>query len=418
MRDFTPEELQLLRAMVVLHQPTRATLAEQTELSLVRISSLLTGLERAGAIKKSGKTESRGGRPSSIYELHADIGCTVGIAIHLAKLNIVVADAAGEIGYERDAPLSLASEPASHFQGIVEAVSGEVRRVVRELADRRCVLAVGLALPGLLDTRRGLWLQGLQMSGINHVNPARELEKELGLPVFQEDITRSLACYEMLRGQGRETPDFILMHIDMGLGTALVFDRQIYRGIHGIAGELGHIPHPNSQYRCSCNNIGCLETIVSTPGVLRVFQERLREGVRSILQHPGGEGDRQGDRLTLEAIHDAARAGDRFARTTLYEIGHFIGDACAVLIKLLNPGKIVISGPICIFREFLYEAIYQVLNRQVFQEMLEDFTLDFAEYRPNQEAHGAALFALESYFGDRLARLESGETADPHSIAG
>jgi hypothetical protein len=50
--------------------------------------------------------------------------------------------------------------------------------------------------------------------------------------------------------------------------------------------------------------------------------------------------------------------------------------------------------------------------------MLEDFTLDFAEYRPNQEAHGAALFALESYFGDRLARLESGETADPHSIAG
>jgi predicted NBD/HSP70 family sugar kinase len=406
MSAFTSYELQLMGAMVALHQPTRAALADKTGLSLIRISGLLSGLERSGAVRKRGKTVSRGGRPSSIFELHGDIGCTVGVAIHLSRLSVVVVDAAGGNVFECDAPLALSSDPASHFRGIVEAVSREVRRVVERAPVRRPVLAVGLALPGLLDTRRGLWLQGLQLSGISHVNAARELEKELNLPVFQEDITRSLACYEMLRGLGREASDFVLMHIDMGLGTALVLHREIYRGIHGVAGEFGHIPHPNSQYRCSCNNIGCLETIVSTPGILRVFQERLKEGVGSTLQYHVNEGNG----LTLEAIRDAAQGGDRFARTTLHEIGHFIGDACAILIKLLNPGRIIISGPVCIFRDFLNDAIYQVLSRQVFQEMLEDFTLSFAEYRPNQEAHGVALFALESYFTDQAA-LKTGRRA-------
>jgi N-acetylglucosamine repressor len=394
MSFFTSYELRLLNAMVVLHRPTRTALVEKTGFSLARISSLLTALERSGTVRKSGKTESKGGRPSSIFELHPDLGYTVGVAIHLKRLNIVMIDAREQIVYERDAPLDLSSDPTSHFDGIVEAVSREVHHVLEESIAQRRVLGVGLAVPGLLDTRRGLWLQGLQLTGINHVNPARELEKRLGLPVFQEDITRSLACYEMLRGQGRGTSDFILMHIDMGLGTALVLNGEIYRGIHGVAGEFGHIPHPNSQYRCSCNNIGCLETIVSTPGILRMFQERLQEGVRSTLQYYADEGNR----LTLEAIRDAARDGDRFARTTLDEIGHFIGDACAILIKLLNPGRIIISGPVCIFRDFLNDAIYQVLTRQVFQEMLEDFKLSFADYRSNQEAYGVALFALESYF--------------------
>jgi len=144
-----------------------------------------------------------------------------------------------------------------------------------------------------------------------------------------------------------------------------------------------------------------------------MFQERLQEGVRSTLQYYANGGNR----LTLEAIRDAARDGDRFARTTLYEIGHFIGDACAILIKLLNPGRIIISGPVCIFRYFLNDAIYQVLSRQVFQEMLEDFKLSFADYRLNQEAYGVALFALESYF---RSRAESGTNrrANQSSIGG
>ncbi len=398
MRDFRVDELELLEAMIMLTQPTRLALAEKTRFSVAKLSKLLAGLEKINAIRKRGKTESKGGRPSAVYQPHTDVGCVLGIAIHQTRLSLVVIDAAGDSIYEREAPLALAPELSSHFQSILSAIADEARSVLRELGGAHRFLCVGLALPGILDTAQGLWLQGLQMSGIHHVNPAQELEKRLGLPVFQEDITRSLAYFEMRKGCGRDIASFILMHIDMGMGTAIVNDHAIYRGIHGIAGELGHLPHPDSSYRCSCNRVGCLETIVSTPGILRVFKERLREGVHSVLRYRKGDDDA----LMLQDIHDAARNDDRFARTTLDEIGRIIGDACAILIKLLNPGRIIVSGPVCMFKDFLREAIHQELKHQVFQEMLEDFEMLFAEYRTNQEAHGVAIFALEGYLHRRI----------------
>lgn len=409
MRDFRIDELELLGAMVMLTQPTRLALAEKTRFSVAKLSKLLSGLERINAIRKRGKTESKGGRPSAVYQPHTDLGCVLGIAIHQTRLSLVVIDAAGESIYEREAPLALSADLKSHFQGILSATADEARSVLRELEGTHRFLCVGLALPGILDTAQGLWLQGLQMSGIHHVNPAQELEKRLGLPVFQEDITRSLAYFEMMRGCGRDLPSFILVHVDMGLGTAIVNDHEVYRGIHGIAGELGHLSHPGSAYRCSCNRVGCLETIVSTPGILRIFEERLNEGVHSILRYRKG-GDAA---LRLQDIHDAARSDDRFARTTLDEIGRFIGDSCAILIKLLNPGRIIISGPVCMFKDFFREAIHQELKHQVFQEMLEDFEMLFADYRTNQEAHGVAIFALEGYLRRRITekRGHAGRTA-------
>jgi glucokinase len=178
----------------------------------------------------------------------------------------------------------------------------------------------------------------------------------------------------------------------------------IYRGIHGIAGELGHLWHRDSTYRCSCNRVGCLETIVSTPGILRIFNERLKEGVHSILRFR-----KHGDEtLRLDDILAAAANGDRFATTTLQEIGGFIGDACATLVKILNPGRIVISGPVCMFKDFLQDAIIRTLKDQVFQEMLEDLEILFAEHRTGQEACGAAAFAFEGYLRRRIQGKRTG----------
>jgi predicted NBD/HSP70 family sugar kinase len=132
-----------------------------------------------------------------------------------------------------------------------------------------------------------------------------------------------------------------------------------------------------------------------------VFQDRLKEGVRSSLQKTTIE---NGPGLSLEEILAAADGGDRVAQSTLGEIGVFLGDACATLIKLFNPQALIISGPGSIFKEYFRDPLQQVIQQRVLPEMLEDYQTVFADYRANHEARGAALLAMKCYLNKMISR--------------
>jgi predicted NBD/HSP70 family sugar kinase len=202
-------------------------------------------------------------------------------------------------------------------------------------------------------------------------------------------------------GAGRGLRDFVLIYLGSGVGSGVVIGRRIYRGFHGLAGEIGHIEHPNNAYRCSCSNVGCLETMISPAGILRVFRDRLAEGVISSLQREPGE-------LDLPTILAAADQEDRFARATLHEIGGFLGDACAILIKMFNPQRLVVSGAGAVFHDYFAAPVDEVLHRRVLPEMLVDYRTVFADYQSYQEAHGAALAAMNRYLDRRLAGPQGG----------
>ncbi|MDD3367237.1 MAG: ROK family protein, partial [Sphaerochaetaceae bacterium] len=148
---------------------------------------------------------------------------------------------------------------------------------------------------------------------------------------------------------------------------------------------------------CSCGNVGCLETVTSHSGVIRVFQDRLSEGVYSLLQN-----DVKADTLTLESILEAADKGDKLARTTLFEIGQFIGDACTILINLFNPEKLFITGTLEVLKEYFEDAITLSLNRRVVPSILDHTNVQFTPYSAKNEAYGASLFAISQYWDDLL----------------
>jgi predicted NBD/HSP70 family sugar kinase len=264
----------------------------------------------------------------------------------------------------------------------------------------KAIVSLGIALPGMVDTRRGVWLLGLQVTGITHIELARLFEQQLGIPVIVEDAARTMTVLELYKSKGRRRRDFILLYIGMGLGSGIVINRRIYRGYHGLAGEIGHVEHAENSYRCSCNNVGCLETVVSTEGIIRMVRDRLQDGVRSSLQKNLGD---EGYCLGLDDILAAAEAGDRVTQSILGEIGTFLGDACATLIKLFNPQAVIISGPGSIFKEYFRNPVQQVIQRLVIPEMLVDYETVFADYRDIHEARGAALLAMKFHL-DRLDR--------------
>jgi predicted NBD/HSP70 family sugar kinase len=395
-------ELKVLRAVFSAGKVTRSALARRSRLSLVKVSSILGKLETEGFLLKDGKTRSASGRPSYLFRLRPELACALGVSVGVDHFRVVGMDGAKRAFLRREFPLELAADPATHSQAVVGRLSEELERILaHELPCAHQVTALGVALPGLIDTRTGTWLQGLWLSGIAQVPIVRLLAERLGLPVFIDDIARSAAYYEMHLGAGRGLRDFVLIYLGSGVGSGVVINRRIYRGFHGLAGEIGHIEHPDNAYRCSCSNVGCLETMISPAGILRVFRDRLAEGVISSLQREPGE-------LDLSKILAAADQEDRFARATLHEIGGFLGDACAILVKMFNPQRLIVSGEGAAFRDYFTAPVDEVIRRRVLPEMLADYRTVFADYQSFQEAHGAALAAMNRYLDRRLAGPEGG----------
>jgi N-acetylglucosamine repressor len=390
-RDF-----RILQAIYFLGSPTRNEIAVRTNRSPVSVTETLNGLILRGLAVKSGKIRNRTGRPSGTYRLGPAAGYTLGVSIETAGFRIVALGAQHDLIREREHALSLSADPAAHVRDIVEQISAQMRDFMAApvLRDRR-PLGIGVAPPGMVDTERGVWLHGLQVSGITHVALGDELRGLFDTTVVVEDTARCLACVEVARRPAEASRDLIYLYLGSGVGAGVLIGGEPYLGSHGMAGEVGHLVVEEEGVRCSCGNLGCLETVVSPLGILNRFQRRLSEGVISSLQKFRADGS-----LSLEAIRDAATSGDRLAQSTLFEVGTFLGDAVSKIIQLFNPRTLIIGGPVGVLGEHLREPLWIKVRQKVLPAMLVDLEVEISSSRAGDEALGAALLAERRFWKD------------------
>jgi len=385
--NISASDIDVLKAIFFLDTPTRKYIARLAGLSSVSVTSVLNRLVERGLVVAWGKATS-GGRPSTIYRVEGGFGCTIGIFVGSDGSRITAVNSTGKILDERGFSVSLTSPEGEHIEDIVDQVTMETRRFLdgERLRGQR-MFAACVAVPGMVDTERGIWLHGLQFSGIEHAEIGAMLAKRLNLPVVLEDPARCAAQLALSRIGRAEAGELVFLYLGSGVGAGIMVRGELYRGSHGLAGEVGHFIVDKGGARCSCGNVGCLETVVSVPAILHRFRLRLSEGVISSLQRIDAAA------LTLEHIRDAAQAGDRLAQSTLFEIGDFLGDACARLIQIYNPRTLIIGGPAGMLGEFFREAALQTIRQQVIPEMLVDLNLVFNASESGDEALGSALIA-------------------------
>lgn len=398
MTNLKKDELIIIKSIQMLETPTRQLISENVNLSVQKVSVILKSLEKKKIIRKNGKSFSSSGRPSYLYEVNPLQMYTIGASINNQNMTIVIIDAIKEIVSTETIMFSKEALSGKDISIYIEEIITPLKKAKEKLEqENKIPVAIGISLPGMIDTARRVWLSGLQLPGVNNLDINKEICKRLDMPVYVEDNSRIISYYEKTVGHGKNINDFVVLYLGIGVGAGIIINNTIYRGAHGTAGEIGHLIQAHNNYRCSCGNVGCLETVTSQSGVVRMFQDRLSEGVYSILQQYRGRDD-----LTIEAILDAADKGDKLARNTLFEIGQFIGDACVTLIDLFNPEKVFITGPLEIFKDYFSDAVKLSLTRKVFPTILKQTQIQFTPYSYENEALGAALFSISQYWDDLL----------------
>ena len=401
--NWSSSEIKVLKALYLLDFPTRSEIASHAGLSLVSVSTILNRLIESGWATAAGKTTSRGGRPSVLYRLSESVGYALGIFIGVEQSTLAAIGATNHVISQRSFELDLSGPSNLRIDQVIDQVSRQALSFLEEAglqgnssvepAQRgpgvtgKQLLAVGLAVPGMVDTERGVWLQGLQIPGIEHAEVSNRLSAILSAPILLEDPARCAAALAHLRMGRQAAGNLVLLYLGAGVGAGIILNGELYRGAHGLAGEVGHfIVDPDGQ-RCACGNQGCLETVLSVPSILRLFTQRLEEGVISSLQKALPE------TISIQNIQEAAQSGDRLTLRTLFELGELLGEACARIIQLYNPQTLLVGGPAGVLGEYFRQAAWQKIRLLVLPEMLAELKLDFQASLPGDEALGSALLA-------------------------
>jgi len=388
-------ELSVLKTIYFKTDATRLKISVSTHMSTVLISGILNNLEEKGYIRKGGKTKTSGGRPSILYSLNPELGYFWGISVNTDSFTVSILNSAAKLVKTVDYKLTLSSDQEEHVDNIISQIVVEIEKLIQSGGFFKKPVYVGISVPGVVDTENGIWQHGLQLTGITGVLLRDILQEKLNIPVHIEDQSRAITMYEMRNGEGKNLRNWVFLYLGSGVGAGIVINGEIYRGHKGMSGEIGHLEVDPGGSRCSCGNIGCIETILSVPSILRQFKERLDEGVMSSLQRYYPKGP---EKLDLNKILTAAREGDKLTLAILFDIGLFLGDACTKLIKILSPEKIIIGGPAGILGDFFKNPIDITFTRLLIPEMLPDKSVGFTLYNHQKTSWGAALGAMDLFW--------------------
>ncbi|VVB53792.1 N-acetylmannosamine kinase [uncultured archaeon] len=111
-----------------------------------------------------------------------------------------------------------------------------------------------------------------------------------------------------------------------GVGGGFVLpgkELALLSGYEGVACELGHMKVVDEPFKCGCGATGCLETVASGNGIVRVAKARLKEALLSTLPEAFGglsglaAASRTSPHKVAEAVFSAASGGDPLATRVL-----------------------------------------------------------------------------------------------------
>ncbi len=202
---------------------------------------------------------------------------------------------------------------------LLDILASQAEQLMKEHGLTRAdIRGVGAAFPSFIDYKNGVVLETSNIISLTD-QPVRDmLSDRLKLPVWLDNGANCAALAEHELGAGRGCDDMIYATIATGIGGALILNGKLYRGIHGMAGEIGHMFISDSTgYPCSCGVTGCVQSISSGVHMARYVTDRIKEGMDSrILDHAGtlsnidmravGKALNQGDPLALEVVSRGA----------------------------------------------------------------------------------------------------------------
>jgi predicted NBD/HSP70 family sugar kinase len=359
--------------------------------SLPLTTRIINELISENIVVETGHAASTGGRRPLKYSLKQDVLFVVSIAMDQFVTRIAIMDTYNKVVKEElhfELPLRNNGEALFILtQKIVEVI---------RLSDipKEKFIGIGIGMPGFVDIKKGINYTFLKSPPGKSITDF--ISEETGLPVYIDNDSSLIALAELRFGAARQKENAMVINLGWGVGLGMILNGELFRGKNGFAGEFSHIPIFLNEKLCSCGKTGCLETETSLLVIIEKAREGLKAGRLSLLKPELLADYEQASKTIMEAVLH----GDRFAVELFSEAGYNIGRGVAILIHLLNPEVIILSGRGTAAGKVWEAPIQQALNEHCIPGLAANTMIEMSVQGYVAGLIGAAALVLEHYDKD------------------
>jgi N-acetylglucosamine repressor len=364
----------------------RAEIARQTGLSPATVTAITAELIEDDLVFEKAAGDSSGGRPPILLAVNPSGGYVVGIK--LTETHAIGALTDLEANVITKKTILLESQEPSEVVCELALLSTEL--MVAAGLPQTKLLGVGIGLAGIIDYAQGILRQSPFFSWRDL--PLRSLlQAQLHVPVYVDNDVNTLTHAEKWFGSGQGIHNFLVITVGRGIGMGIVINGQFYRGASGGAGEFGHITIEHNGRACSCGKQGCLEALVSEPGLLQTAAIAASNGHLPVVD-------------TIEEFLTLVEQENPTAVQILNDAGKLLGRAIANVVNVLNPKKIILGGE----GVRLGDPFFQPMKDEIFNNatavLTADLQIQVEPWGDDAWARGAASQVLRELFESPVHR--------------
>jgi predicted NBD/HSP70 family sugar kinase len=377
----------VLRVLCLKRTATRNEIITETGLNTASLSHTIKYLSLQGTVLKVGSLESEVGRRREVYNLNAEAAFFLALDFE-QRLRFALLNLAGDVRGHWELPLEWGEAPD------VEKILQGFQRLLRTLEPHqvRRVVALGISYSGMLDNQGRLTAVNLGLRKFPFVSELNEKVKSLispDLAIFLEPDRHCAMWAERWLGQAREHRNGVLLFSESGIGSGLCVDGKPVEGWRNLAGEIGHVAvSADPNLRCRCGKLGCLETVASSPAIIRQYLAST------------GQRNRKDGALTVLEVFDKARGGDSRAQTVVDKAVEGMAIALSHVIHLVNPEIIILGGDFAGPEDYLISRLRAKLEKLVLPDLMDGIQIVASHLGPDMRLRGAGALALRKSLED------------------
>jgi predicted NBD/HSP70 family sugar kinase len=364
---------------------SRVDIAARLGLSAPAVSRIVETLIGEGYVEEIGLGPASVGRRPRLLQVRADAGTALAIDLRrVTQVEVGIVDIMGRLHASKSADLPSCDPEAvvATIGDLADAVRAEVAGVLP------APMGAGLACPGVIDFDKGRVEYSAHL-GWRSV-PIRDLlAARLGLPVFVDTDCNAPALAESWLGAGTAVNHLVYLGLGPGLGIGIVISGVLYRGVSGVAGELGHtVIQAEGGRLCRCGSSGCVETLLSDEAIVELAREEAA-GTDSPLASTRP--------LTVAAVFEAAAAGDAVAQRVAERVASYADAVVVSVLNLLNPELVIIDGARAMV-EALLPSVRRAAEERALPLVGRDLRIEAPSLGEKTVLVGSAMLVLERFW--------------------
>lgn len=331
----------------------------------------------------------------------------IGIDLGGSLVRMGAFDTQGELLALREAPIEARRGPQFGLELMASLVEELLHdESVKGAAPTTNLRGIGIGCTGPLDPVRGVVNNPFTLPTWENVPLKPWLEERFGVPATLENDADVAALGEYWKGAGKGVGRLFAVTVGTGIGTSLIVDGQIYRGLDGCHPEGGHHVIDPGGPSCYCGARGCWESLAAGPAIARLA----RDTIEAFHESEGKNGRRQAEALPTRGspllkidfeqidarlVAEMALKGDFLAMKIIKEAAYYFSLGVVNIVLLFTPDMIVLSGGVMSSAELFMPALMEMLQRRNVVVPAAKVRIREAKLGPHAGLYGAAYTILQ-----------------------